>query len=165
MLANSFLTIFFRIVNSAALLWLGCFLFKKYVKNKIEEKITQKETVFKGLEEQGYFLEGKAHNLQTHSITQEKKITYLKQKISDWNTLIQIQEAKKEEENKLFRTHALKRIEIQYHNRLARFKQLEIVPQVIATAQIKLQEEFSDSTRNYAFTQDIVRYLNQEIKK
>ena len=165
MLANSFLTIFFRLINIAALVGLGYFLFKKYIKNKIEEKISQKETVLKGLEEQGYFLEGKAHELQKRYAAQEEKIAFIKEKINEWNTLVAIQEAHTVEENKLFRAKALKRIEIQYQNRLARSQYLEIVPQAIANAQIKLQHEFSEPTRNYAFTQDIVHHLNQEIKK
>ena len=56
MLNNSLIVILFRVINLGVLAGLGYYLFKKYVKAKIDEKITQKEALLKGLEEQGYFI-------------------------------------------------------------------------------------------------------------
>ena len=60
---SSWLSIFFRLANFGVLAAVGYYAYRKYLKASLEEKVNQQEAVLKGLAEQGYFLEGRAENL------------------------------------------------------------------------------------------------------
>lgn len=99
MFGDSLSAIFFRLLNLLILIAIGYYLYLKYLKSKIDEKITQKEMLLKGLEEQSYFLESKSYDLEQRLQEQEKKAFSLRQKIADWRLQVAAQHAKKQEEN------------------------------------------------------------------
>jgi peptidoglycan hydrolase CwlO-like protein len=161
MLNNSFLVIFFRVVNLAALAGLGFYLFKKYVKAKIDEKITQKEALLKGLEEQGYFLEGKAQDLDDQLRFQEKKIALLKQKIEEWDMQIAAENNKRAEEYKLYAARATEQVLVKNENIARQQWRRQVAPHAIAEAEQALVATFSDQSRGKNYVHDIVHRLKR----
>jgi len=161
MLNNSLIVILFRVINLGVLAGLGYYLFKKYVKAKIDEKITQKEALLKGLEEQGYFLEGKAQDLDDQLKYQEKKVALLKQKIEEWDIQVAAENNKRAEEYKLHAARAAERILIKNENIARQHWRKQVAPLAIAEAEQKLVTAFGDQLRGKNFVQDIVQRLKE----
>lgn len=154
MFGNSFTNLFFRFVNFATLMALSYWLFRKYVRNKIEEKINQKEALIKGLEEQGHFLEGKVQDLKNQLLEREKKIINLKQKIDEWVFRIQAERYRKEEEHRRNIADAIDRVNIKNKNIAQEKLHIQILPNITHQAEQILIKKFSnpDSAKMYLNT-------------
>ena len=107
---SSFATIFFSLLNFAVLVALGAFIFKKYFKHSIDEKITQKEMLIKGLEELELFLRGKSANLEKKLQKQENQATLLKEKIDDWALKVRLENNKKRQDSHRYLDRAVERV-------------------------------------------------------
>lgn len=160
MLHESWISIVFRFINFVVLLGLAYYLYKRYFKNRIDDKMTQKEGLLKGLEEQGYFLEGKAHDLEMQLKEQEHKGNLLKEKMQDWNDqVIQLQH-KRQEEQRLYAAQTTARI--QKKNELLEQKiiQKEVLPSVLAQAQAELTKKFINNGESKHYVHDIIQRLS-----
>ena len=148
MLHSGPLVFFFQLLNVGVLIALGYYLFKKYVKAKLEEKVSQKEAVLKGLEEQGYFLEGRAHDLRISASKQDRLAVGLKQKLDDWKYEVVQEHFKMQEEYRIFAAANAGRMQIKNKTveQHAWAKQLE--PQLLAQAQKIIKKEFADSSKS-----------------
>lgn len=162
MSVDVFVTILFRFLNGAVLIGLGYYLFKRYVKNRIDEKINQKEVLLKGLEEQGYFLEGKMHDLQEQFEQQAQKIVDLKEKINEWNIQVAGEQIKKQEEYKLNLIRAGHHIAIKNEHIAQQYQRTQIMSQVLEQAHQALQEEFSNPAAARAYTHSILEHLERK---
>ncbi len=151
--------IFFRLFNFAILVGLGYYLFKKYARNAIDEAITQKEMLLKGLEEQGYFLEGKVHTLDMRLEFQEKKNADLKQKIDEWGRYIFTQNNKRQEEFRLNVMRMGQRVIIKNEYLEKQLLRKKVIPQAIAHAKDILTQEFADGARAQNYVHAVVTYL------
>ncbi len=109
-MVSSSLTIFFRLLNFGVLAGIGAFIFQKYFKNSIDEKITQKEMLIKGLEEQELFLRGKSANLEKKLQKQENHASLLKEKIDEWTLKVRLENVKKHGEYHRYMDHAVARV-------------------------------------------------------
>ena len=159
--SSSWVSTLFRVVNFGFLILLATYIFRRYLKNRVEEKITQKEAVLKGLEEQGYFLEGRAYDLDEQLQKQEMKAIDLKQKIDEWNIQVLAQKNKRQEEYKINALSSAQRI-IKKNEYLAQWQwRLQVLPDALKKTEAQLLEQFEDQSRNEAYVHDVVRYLEK----
>lgn len=159
----SFLTLFFRLFNFALLFAIFYYLFKKYIKNQTEEKINQKESLLKGLEEQGYMLEGKQQELEIRHAAQEEKSVLLKGRLADWKKVIEREQQKNKEEFSLqMKAIAARVLEKNEHIKQDQFHKL-VAPQVIELMRERLIKKFSDSQQASHYVHALVARL-EEIK-
>ena len=79
----SLMTLFFAFLISSLLIGIFYYVFNTYIKSSLEEKMSQKESLVKGLEEQGYMLEGKQHELELRLAAQEQKNAQLQERIGN----------------------------------------------------------------------------------
>lgn len=162
MFDSSWVSIFFRIANCAMLVAIGYYAYRKYLKAPLEEKVSQKEAVLKGLEEQGYFLEGRAGDLDDQRKMQERHTALLKQKVDDWHDAVISEYHKTLEENRIFAARAAERIKIKNeyveHHELT----MQIAPALLHDAKEVLQKQFADQSANARYVHDIVDALKRK---
>lgn len=158
---SSLLSIIFRLINFGVLIGIGYYLFKKYFKNGIDEKIVQKEAVVKGLEEQGYFLEAKVIHLENQRREQEKYAALMRQKIDDWRIAVAAQNNKKQEEMRVSADRIAEQVarinQTLQHERWRK----TVLPRALADAKKKLTEQFSDSKSAQSYIYDTVNHLER----
>lgn len=155
----SFMTIFFRLFNFALLMAVFYYIFKKYIKHQAEEKINQKESLLKGLKEQGYMLEGKGHNLELRMKFQEDKMQKLKERIQEWNQAVKIEQEKRKEENaRLFQAIAQRMHHKNEEIKKTYLKSI-IIPQVVNAVRTDLHKEFADQEKGKNYLQELFTHL------
>ena len=160
MFAISFLvSSFFRLLNFAIFCALAWYIFRRYLKSRVEEKITQKEALLKGLEEQGYFLEGRAHNLENKFKMQEERAIQIKQKIAEWNIQVLAQNNKRHEEYKMNAAKNAQRITIKNAHIAGQQWRKQVIPHVIKNVSNDLAKQFADTAKARAYVHDIVQHL------
>lgn len=158
---SSIVSIFFRLTNFAVLAAVGYYAYRKYLKSSLEEKVTQKEAVLKGLAEQGCFLEGRAEDLDEQARMQERHINLLKQKIDEWQNAVLAQHHKHQEENRIFRERALRRTQ-EKNEQVARHElRLNVAPVIMAQAERSLRAQFSDAQAHKQYIQDVLHTLRK----
>jgi len=158
----SFMTIFFRVVNFGLLVGVFYYFFNKYVKASLEEKMNQKESLIKGLEEQGYMLEGKQHELEMRLLAQERKTAQLKERIGEWRTAVE-NECKKEELEYATRFLAMT-ARISYKNEQIKQDRLaaKIASLALGYARTSLQEEFENEQRGHVFIKNLIARMENQ---
>lgn len=156
MLHESWMSILFRLVNFAVIAGLAYYLYKRYFKNRIDDKMTHKEVLLKGLEEQGYFLEGKAHDLDMRIKEQEMTGDLLNQKMQDWNDAVIQEQHKQLEQLRIYAAQAHERVQKKNELLVRQIMQKEVLPQALQEAQKELQQQFANPRESKQFVQDIV---------
>ena len=161
MLHDSLTSILFRLVNFTLILGLAYYLYKRYFKNRIDDKMTQKEALLKGLEEQGYFLEGKAHDFEMQLKEQEVTGNLLKQKLQDWNEAVLQDNHRQDQEQRLYAAQANERMHEKNKLWAQHVLQKEILPDVLEQARNQLQKQFSSSpSDSKKYVHDIIQRLS-----
>lgn len=152
------ITFFFRIINALVLFGLGYYLYRRYFKYRIEEKINQKEALFKGLEEQGHALEGRVGFLQRQFQWQEQHINTIKSKIDEWQAAVMAADKKRAYELIQFSQKAAERTQIKNDILAQNYWKQAVMPEALDKAQKELEKEYADQVRNQ-------RYLDEQVKK
>ncbi|GMU19877.1 MAG: hypothetical protein AMXMBFR12_10670 [Candidatus Babeliales bacterium] len=152
------ITLFFRIVNSLVLLGLGYFIYRRFFKYRIEEKVNQKEALFKGLEEQGHALEGRAGVLQQQLDSQAQRAHAITAKIDEWHAAVMAADKKRMHELIQFAQKAAQRTEVKNAHIQKQYFKHAVMPHAIAQAQKELEQEYAKMFQNQA-------YLDAQIKK
>jgi hypothetical protein len=162
MLDSSLSSIFFRLANFAVLAAVGYYVYRKYLKGQLEEKVNQKEAVLKGLEEQGYFLEGKAEDLDEQRRMQERQTALLMQKVDEWQDAVIAERHKEQEEQRIFNARSAERIATK-NNYVAQHElQMRVAPILMSNAKETLQKQFADKTRNQDYVHDVVTIVKRK---
>lgn len=156
-----FLTIFFRIANLLVLLGLGYYLYRKYFKYRIEEKVNQKEALFKGLEEQGYSLEGRAEHLARQLQHQDSTIEQLKEKIDEWHQAVKLARTKREQEVHQFSQKTIDRVALKNETVARNHLQKAVLPAALELAQKELEKKYRDERLNSAYVESVLKKLSE----
>lgn len=157
----TFITIFFRIANFLVLAGLAYYIYRKYFKYRIEEKVNQKEALFKGLEEQGYSLEGRAEYLQRQLQQQGNKVNEIKEKINEWRQIVVSAQAKRKLELEQFGQKAAARIAIKNNIIAQTYLENTVMPEALKAAQAELEKKYRDIDENNAYVQLLLKKLSE----
>lgn len=160
MLHDSFISILFRLINFAVILGLAYYLYRRYFKNRIDDKMTQKEALLKGLEEQGYFLEGKAHDFEMQLKEQEITGNLLKQKLHDWNEAVEQDNHKRDQEQRLYAAQINERVQKKNKILAQHVLQKEVLPDALSQAGNELKKQFSAPSDSKKYVHDIIQRLS-----
>ncbi len=159
---SSWVSVFFRFANLAVLAAVGYYAYRKYIKSPLEEKVSQKEAVLKGLEEQGYFLEGKAGDLDDQRRMQERHTQLLMQKVNEWNEAVAGNHHKAQEENKIFAARASERVNLKNVSVAAHELKIQLAPQLVRDAKEVLEKQFADQPKGQRYVHEIVEKLKRK---
>ena len=162
MLDSSLSSIFFRVTNFMVLAAVGYYLYRKYLKGPLEEKVSQKEAVLKGLEEQGYFLEGKAEDLDEQRRMQERHTALLKQKVDEWHDAVIAERHKEQEDYRIFTARSAERIAVKNTYVAQHELQMRVAPILMHNAKESLQKQFMDKTCNQNYVHDVITILKRK---
>lgn len=155
---TSLVTFFFRILNTGLLVGLVYFLYRRFFKYRVEEKISQKEALFKGLEEQGHALEGRTLFLQRQIHWQQERVSTIESKINEWGAAVANANKRRQQELAQYALKGQQRIEIKNATIAQDHWKQEVLPHALEKAQKELEREFADPARNKA-------YLKEQIQK
>lgn len=156
------LTLFFRILNAVVLFGLVYILYRRFFKYRIEEKINQKEALFKGLEEQGHALEGRAVFLQRQIQWQKERVATIESKIDEWGAAVAAADKRRKQELAHFAQRAQQRVEIKNVTIAQDHWQQAIMPRALQQAQKDLEKEFADQARNTSYLDAQIQKLSEQ---
>lgn len=152
------ITVFFRIVNAAVLIGLIYFLYRRFFKFRIEEKINQKESLVKGLEEQGYALEGRVGFLQRQIQWQQERADTIKSKIDEWQLAVAAGDKRHTQELAHFAQRSADRVAVKNNTIEQNHWKQAVMPQAIEKAQKELEKKFAQIEPNQ-------EYIAKQIEK
>lgn len=158
---NSPVTFFFQLLNVALFIGVGYWLYKKYIKIPLEEKVNQKEAVLKGLAEQGYFLEGKVQDLDDQRVHQERHARHLMQKFEDWKYEVDQDRFKVQEEARIFAVRSAERVGEKNKFIAQHHWAQQVEPLLMEQAEKKLIQHYSQA-QSAEFVHKIVMQLKRE---
>jgi chaperonin cofactor prefoldin len=156
-----FLTLFFRILNAVVLFGLVYYLYRRFFKYRIEEKINQKEALLKGLEEQGHALEGRAVFLQRQIHWQQERVSSIESKIDEWGAAVAAAQNRRRQELAQFAHRAAERVEIKNNTIAQNHWQQAVMPRALQEAQKDLEKEFSDHALNQSYITTQIQKLSE----
>lgn len=138
------------------------FLYRKFFKYRIEEKINQKESLFKGLEEQGHALEGRVGFLQQQFQWQEERGNSIKSKIDEWHAAVVAANKRRTQELAQFAQRTADRVEIKNATIAQDHLRHAVMPNALARAQKELEREYADLNRNQQYLSAQVERMGHE---
>lgn len=152
MFAESHLiSIAFRLCNALVLIGVCWYIYQRYVRQYIDEKMLEQDTLRKGLEELNYMLEGQEVELDEQLISQKKRFDYLKEKIEEWQEAIDLADAKQKEKQILHIEYVQKRTQ-EKSERYAKVRAYQqIIPQALAQAHVTLKDYYAQSKHQQEF--------------
>lgn len=158
---TNIISLIFRFINVGIIIGLGYYLFKTRIRGKIDEKITQKEMLLKGLEEQGYFLEGKAQELELQLEKQAIRMSVLRQKIDEWRMSVFLEKQKQQHEQQQHQTRIANQIAVKNNYLYDKTVKETIMPAAIDQARDSIQKKLHDSDAMNHYMRTIIEYLGQ----
>lgn len=159
---TSFITFFFRILNTVVLFGLGYFLYRRYFKYRVEEKINQKEALFKGLEEQGNALEGRTVFLQRQIQWQQERVSAIESKIDEWGVAVANANKRRLQELAQYARASQQRVEIKNATVAQNYWRHTVLPRALENAQKELEQEFCNPARNEAYLAEQIKKLSEK---
>lgn len=156
-----FITAFFRIVNAAVLIGLVYFLYRRFFKFRIEEKINQKESLVNGLEEQGYALEGRVGFLQRQIQWQQERADTIKAKIDEWQSAVISGNKRHNQELALFAERSADRVAVKNNTIAQNHWKQAVIPQALENTQKELEKRFSQSTHNQEYIARLIEKITE----
>jgi len=161
MLNETFVTIFFRLLNFVVLIALSAFVFKKYFRKSIEDAIEQKQLEEINVGNQIRELEQRSKNLSEEIVRQEQLCEHLIERTTQWHQAFDIQTQDQLEEQKKLALQAQLRVEKQAEN-LASERIIKAVgPMVIEQTTKKLEDLYADQKHNKHFVDSIVGFMKK----
>jgi hypothetical protein len=151
----------FRIFNFGLLIALGCFLYRRYIKQSTEQTIQDQETLAKGMEELSYMLEGQLMELDEDLLRQQRLCDFLKNRVLEWQTEVYEQR----EKISAYRTQCVSRINAHIHARSQKVAEMShlrvMIPKAFAVADSTLRQEFSRPERHAKFMQELSQRMSK----
>ncbi len=161
MFDETIVSIFFRIINLAALLALSGYIFKKYFLADVHADIISEREREVILEENIRDLEQRGKKLEHDAVAQEQLCQKLLSKAASWHAVFDRDRERRRNEEHLVYTIAEERAQRQARA-LEREKAFKtIVPHALELAQKRLEKTYSGQERGGAFIEDIVAHMRQ----
>ncbi len=146
-------------LNALVLFGLTYYIYRRYFKYRIEEKIAQKEGLLKGLEEQGYFLEGRSQFLHQQLERQEKKAEGLRSKIDQWHAAVDLARQRHHDDLLRLARHAGQRVAIKDEMIVHERWRALVMPEALEQTRSQLQKKFSHDALNKAFVAEVLEKI------
>jgi len=159
-LSKEALAILYKVINFVVMILVITYVLQKFQLPIFREKIAQKFSFFKGLEDQ--FKDLKEQNIiATKEITDQGKLfEHLKSKIHTWSQARELQwEERRAKLQKINEAHK-KRINIQTQNIHQQRLIKEIFPRVINGTSQQLKQKFKQDQESKVFLKDIISYMH-----
>lgn len=161
MLNETFVSVFFRLLNFIVLIGLAAFIFKRYFRKSIEESIEQKRLEEINVGNQIRDLEHRSKNLSEEIVRQEQLCEYLIEKTAQWKQAFEHQTQDLLKEQKKLAVQAQlktdKQAEIITRERLTK----AVIPIALEQTTQKLKDLYADPKNNKDFIDPIIGYMEK----
>jgi len=160
---QSFVAIIFKLINFFAIIGLGFYIFKKYLKTDLLFSIVKKETDHQDLLTKQTMLENKQRNLDLLIKEEAIQCQNLQSKIDEWNaTVLQEQDKQEKEQSNLAFVIKKRKKDVAVKKENQRV-QSTILNGVIANLENSLSNNFKDSKKGTDYLNAIVHFMNEKI--
>lgn len=160
---QSFVAIVFKLINFFAIIGLGFYIFKKYLKTDLLFFIAKKETDHQDLLTQQTMLEHKQRDLDLLIKEETIQCQDFRSKIDQWNATVLLEQDKQEKKQSnltfVIKKHK-KDIAVKKENQR---QQGIILNAVIADLEKSLTNDFKTSQKSSDYLDAIVHFMNEKI--
>jgi len=161
MLSETFVTIFFRLLNFVILIALSAYIFKKYFRKSIEDAIKQKQLEEINVGNQIRELDQRSKNLSEEIVRQEQLCEYLIDRTTQWHQAFDQQTQDQLEEQKKLAFLAQLRTEKQAENIASERIIKAVGPMVIEQTTKRLEDLYADRKHNKLFVDSIIGFMKK----
>ncbi len=161
MFDESLVTIIFKLLNFAALLGLGFFIFKRYFQNDIIETIENTQLEEINLNTRISELGMRGSELSREIIDQEKLCDYLKDRTDQWNEAFKKDVEYRRQCQKVLDEHMAERTDKQINSILQERMRRAILPEALKQVHSQLVESFESKSQGKEFVQNILDYMKK----
>jgi hypothetical protein len=160
---QSFVAIAFKFINFFAIIGLGFYIFKKYLKTDLLFSIAKKEADYQDLIAQQSTLENKQHELDFLIKQQLIQCQDLRSKIDEWSKAILLEHDKqKKEQNDLIAAIKKRATEIAEKKQYQHVQNV-ILKTVIVDLEKSLIDHFKNPQKSSNYVDAIVHFMNEKI--
>jgi hypothetical protein len=161
MLNETFITVFFRLVNFVALIGLVIFAFKKYFRASVQEAIENKKLKEINIGNHIRELEHRSKNLSDDIVHQEQLCEYLIDRTTRWQQVFEEHAKQRLQEQKNLALQVRIKAEQQVEN-LAKERALRaVLPMAIEQTTARLKELYANPAHNERFVNGIVEFMQK----
>lgn len=160
---QNLVAIIFKFINFFALIGIGFFVYKKYLKSDISLFIEQKEADYQNLLTQQVSLEHKQRDLDL--LLKQEAILWqeLRLKVDEWKEVITLEQEKQEKkQNELIAIVKKRNTEIFVKKENQRM-QKKVIDAVVIDLEKSLSLDFKDSATGTDYLNSILRFMNEKI--
>jgi hypothetical protein len=160
---ESWMNIFFKLLNFVALFGLLAFIFRRYLLGGIQQEILQEKQQEEGMATRIVTLEQKGKELAQDAIRQEHDTRFLLDRAQQWQATFVLEQEKRRHEQQVMYDAARAKKQQQLRA-MASDKLMEtVVPQAIEKARGKLVEQFLDEERGREYLQVLLASMKKSL--
>ena len=160
---QSFVAIVFKLINFFAIIGLGFFIFKKYLKTDLLSSIAKKETDHQDLLSQQIMLENKQRDLDLLIKEETIQCQNFQSKIDEWKaTVLREQDKQEKEQSNLAFVIKKRKKDIAVKKENQRVQKI-IFTSVITDVEKSLASDFKDFKKGTDYLNAIVHFMNEKI--
>jgi hypothetical protein len=161
MFAESLTTIFFRLLNFAALMWLFVYIFKKYMQKDIEESIEHDR--LEEINVNAQISEGgqRSSELSDKIINQEKLCIYLVTRADQWKIAFEKEVQEKHCAQQVLQQQVIERAKLQAQAITQQRVIQTVLPHAVKQAREQLAYSFADDAKSKEFVQAIITHMEK----
>ena|SRR5438477_4395206 len=160
---QSFVAILFKFINFFAIIAIGYFIYKKYMKADIFFLIAKKETDYQDLFTLQTTLDNKQRDLDLLLKQEAIQCQDLRSKIDAWKKIVTLEQEKQEKEHNTLLAVAKKRTTEVFQKKENQRVQNKIINTVIMDLEKTLSHDFKDSKKGDNYLESIVHFMNEKI--
>jgi hypothetical protein len=158
---ESFITSLFKLLNLAALIGIGVYLFKTRVLSQIKESIGKKKAATRALHNEQINLKDKLHAIENEIVDQQKECDGILDRVERWQDIIREQQDALDQEAEAHAQDRVVRIEKQSEHIVQLKVRQAVVPAAFIEARKKLEDKFLEQ-HGSKYIHDAVRFLAKD---
>jgi hypothetical protein len=160
---DSWMSIFFKLFNFAALVALIVFIYRRYIYSGVIQGIAEEKQQEEGMQRQVVILDQKGKELTQAAINQEHETRFLLNRALQWQEVFKLEHEKKKHEHKVLCDSARSRKKLQMKTLETEQMRAIVVPESLEKAHGTLVETFADKKRGREYLEALLTTLKQSL--
>lgn len=144
-------SVIFRILNFAALVWLGWYLFKKYGLPLIKSQMNAKQAYLEELKAHHTMMVRDIRDVERTLVEDREQQDWLKEQLMRWRGAVEAERARCERQKEQRAALLQKRLALQVNEIQANRIREEVLPKAVERAREVLAQQYADGQTQRAF--------------
>lgn len=162
MFNSEIISIVFRIINFAIIIFFFLILYKRYIHKYIKDQILKQINYLSGLKESNNNLLQKSLEVNKEIIFQENLTKDLNIKIKKWKSAFDLKQKLKTQESQIVKQEIENKLKIKEEYITLNYLKNEILTDVINRAGINLKKEFESEDYLEEYKKNLIEFLKKE---